>query len=145
MLLPESDLRVEIVAEARTWLRTPFRNNAMIKGAGVGCGTLLIAVYDQFGFPVPKVSELGYFPLGWSLHNAEERYLEILLAHGMREVEEPKSGDVVLFKMGRAFGHSGIIVEWPFVIHSYWNRGVVLDSALHPPLGQKTKYLSFFK
>ena len=141
--MTQEELRQVIVDEARTWLRTPFRNNAMIKGAGVGCGTLLIAVYSKFGFSTPEPDKLGYFPLGWSMHTREEKYLDILLAHGMKEVETPQKGDAVLFQMGRAYGHSGIIVEWPFVIHSYWGRGVMIDDARNPPLGQKTKFLSF--
>ena len=140
----EADKRADIVREAETWRRTPFVNNAMIKGAGVGCGTLLIGVYGALGYPVPDIKTLGYFPLGWSQHTKEEKYLKILLDSGMHEVTEPVTGDVVLFKMGLAFGHSGIIIAWPRIIHAYWNRGVVFDDARNPPLGQKMKFLSFF-
>ncbi len=130
-------MRDRIVAEARTWLGTPFVHQAMVKGAGVGCGTLLIAVYGALGFPVPTVKELGHFPHDWHLHTREERYLNILskFAH---PVEIPEKGDMVLFQIGRVFAHSALIVTWPTeVIHVMWGRAVETADVSRSPVGQK--------
>jgi NlpC/P60 family putative phage cell wall peptidase len=41
--------RAELVAEGRSWLRTPFRHQARVKGAGVDCANLIIAVGEVCG------------------------------------------------------------------------------------------------
>jgi cell wall-associated NlpC family hydrolase len=38
------DERAAVVAEARTWIKTPWRHMADIKGAGVDCAMLLVRV-----------------------------------------------------------------------------------------------------
>ncbi|MDO6044547.1 hypothetical protein Q4P48_08410 [Neisseria gonorrhoeae] len=45
----ETDLRARIVEEARSWLGTPYHHHAMVKGAGVDCAMLLVAVYGAVG------------------------------------------------------------------------------------------------
>lgn len=48
----------------------------------------------------------------------------------------PPSGDIVIFKMGRGYGHAGIIVSWPLVIHSCARDGFVSKTHVdsHPEL-----------
>ena len=43
------DLRQRIVEEARSWLGTPYHHQAMVKGAGVDCAMILVAVYRAVG------------------------------------------------------------------------------------------------
>lgn len=136
-------IREDIVQEARTWLGTPFIHQGMVKGAGVGCGTLLIAVYGGIGLPVPDPKTLGYFPRDWHLHTREERYLNILLGFA-HPVEVPEPGDMVLFQIGRIFAHSGIVVKWPTeIIHVMWGSSVEIADASKQPLDRKkTMFLS---
>jgi cell wall-associated NlpC family hydrolase len=138
--------RHAVLEEAETWLGTPFCNQASIKGIGVGCGSLLAAVYRNAGIlDIPNVTSFGHFPLGWSLHTKEERYLHIIEQY-MKEMEAPQPGDTALFRIKGVFGHSGIVVEWPKVIHVSWRRSVEYSDATLPPLnGYPPKFFSPFK
>jgi cell wall-associated NlpC family hydrolase len=118
--------REEVLAEARSWLNTPYHHQGRIKGAGVDCGQLLLAVYAAVGI-IPD-TEVGNYSNEWHLHRDEERYLGWVekFAH---QVETPKPGDIALFKFGRCVSHGAIVVQWPLVLHSYIRQGCVLTLA----------------
>lgn len=137
--------RAAVIVEARSWIGTPFVHGATIKHYGVGCGSLMIACYGAAGVPVPDPAKLGYFPHDWHHHDPRERYLEIMnqFAH---PVEVPTSGDIVMFKIGKVYGHSAIVVKWPEVIHVMWMRTVELADATKAPLARRqTLFLSPFQ
>jgi len=119
--------RQAIIAAALGWKGTPFHHEAMVKGAGVDCGMLLIAVYREAGlipdFPV------AHYSYQWHLHRSRELYLEYLRQFG-REIPEAEQGpgDVVIWKLGRVFSHAAIIIEWPHVIHAVNGPGVVFEN-----------------
>ncbi|MDQ7989014.1 MAG: NlpC/P60 family protein [Candidatus Dactylopiibacterium sp.] len=112
-----------ILAAALLWLGTPYHHAARVRGAGVDCAQLLIAVYaEDLGlFPVPEVWD---YPKDWMLHRAEERFMEALQAHA-DPVDEPLPGDVALWKFGRCFAHAGIVVGWPRILHADGHVGRV--------------------
>ncbi len=121
-----SDPRREaVVAEARSWLGTPYHHAAQVKSAGADCAMLPMAVYRAAGlipdFPVEQ------YPPDWHLHRDAERYLGVVLRFA-REVPAPTGpGDFVLFRWGRCFAHGAIVVAWPWIIHAVIHVGVVLD------------------
>jgi NlpC/P60 family putative phage cell wall peptidase len=131
MALDEAHQRAAVVAEARTWLGTPYHHEARVKGAGVDCAQLLIGVYAAVGLIKPP--KIAHYPPDWHLHRSAERYLAIVLDHA-RELdaaaEAPGAGDVVLWRFGRCFSHGAIVVAWPVVIHAYLGRPVVLEDAV---------------
>ncbi len=146
-MYPDSPaIRQAVIAEARTWIGTPFHhNNSMVKGAGVACGPLLIAVYGKLGIPVPAVPDLGHFPMDWHENTSEERYLNILLGF-TKVVEIPQPGDIALFKIGQVHGHSAIVTAWPEVIHVLWRHVVQVANAEQRPLKRRHQiYLSPFE
>ena len=123
----EREQRAAVVAEARTWLRTPYHHAADVKGHGVDCAMLLVRVYCDLGL-VEKFDPRPYTK-DWFLHRDEERYLGFLLARS-REVRTPLEGDIVLFRMGRCFAHAGIVsrVAPLAIIHAFAPaRSVVED------------------
>ena len=126
-------LRETVVGEARSWLGTPFKHQACVRGCGVGCGTFLIAVYSSVGIKTPAIDSLPFFTEQWHLHEREERYLAILEQFA-RYVESPVAGDIAVFKMGRVYSHSAIVIDWPTVIHAHWKGGVEIADASKPPL-----------
>ena len=65
-----------VVAEALTWKGTPYHLNARVKGAGVDCGTFLIAAFSGAGL-IEDV-DLGAFAHDFHLHRGEEVYEEWL-------------------------------------------------------------------
>lgn len=124
-----SEARAAVVAEAESWLGTPYHHMGRLKGVGVDCLTLLAAVYHAAGI-VPAI-EIPFYPPDWHLHRGVERYMDGLLAHA-REVETPAQGDVVLFRFGRCFSHGAIVVGWPRIIHAWHSNGVVYGDAEKP-------------
>lgn len=133
--------RAAVVAEARSWLRTPYHHMGRVKGAGVDCATLLAEVYARTGVIAPV--SIPYYPPDWHLHRDAERYLGFVLdyaqeiscvaqasAESRREPScEAKPGDLALWRFGRCFSHGAIVIDWPLVIHAYAGRGCVLEDA----------------
>jgi NlpC/P60 family putative phage cell wall peptidase len=133
-----SDLRQAIVAEAQTWLGTPFHHQGRVKGVGVDCAMLLAEVFHRCGL-VPYVDP-GYYPPDWHLHRDAERYLEKLLPYA-HELPAPAPGDVAVFRFGRTYSHGAIVIAWPRIVHAYWLRGVVWgDATLYPLVGRPVRF-----
>ncbi len=131
------ELRAAVLAEARTWIGTPFHHEARVKGAGVDCLMLLAEVYERAG--VIEHVDVPHYPPDWFLHQSWERYLEGVMQRA-REIDgPPRPADVALFKWGKCFAHGVIVVEWPTrVIHAYFPARIVLESsAKQPPLCNK--------
>jgi NlpC/P60 family putative phage cell wall peptidase len=123
--------RSAVIGEAESWLGTPYHHMARLKGVGCDCLTLLAAVYHMAGV-IPAI-DIPYYPPDWHLHRSAERYVDGLLAYA-REVAAPGPGDAALFKLGRCFAHSAVVVEWPFLIHAWNGLGVVRGDASKPAL-----------
>ncbi len=126
--------RQAVVAEARTWLRTPYHHMGRVRGAGVDCATLLAEVYARAG-AIPAL-DVPFYPPDWHLHRDAERYLDFILAHAEEIADLPLPGDVALWRFGRCFSHGAIVIDWPLVIHAYAGKGCVLEDA------QKAVWLS---
>lgn len=120
--------RDRVVAEAVSWLDTPFHHGARVKGAGVDCAQLLIAVFHAAG--ITPIVDPGFYPADWFLHERRERIVEII-EQFMAKVPDPTPlpGDVALFRYGRALSHAAIVTEWPVLIHTYRGRSVSYDRA----------------
>jgi len=115
--MTEQEQREAVVAEAHTWLNTPYRHMAAVKGSGVDCATILREVYGKV-LPGCAGIVIDHYPPDWHLHRDDERYLDIVRKYAS-EVETPKPGDIVVIRYGRAFSHGGIVVNWPLCIHAY--------------------------
>lgn len=126
--------REAIVAEARTWLKTPWHHMARIKGAGVDCAQLLLGVYHACGH-IPDV-DLGYYPPDWHLHQELPRFLQVLMQYADPIPGPALPGDVAMFQYGRHAAHGSIVVEWPYIIHAFRDEGAVTvsDVAASPAL-----------
>jgi hypothetical protein len=119
--------RLEVVREALSWENCPFHDEARVRGAGVDCGQLLIAVYGACGY-MPADYALEHYPADFAMHRDREWYLGIVEEFA-RPVEEPDAGDVVLFKLGRLYSHGGVVVRWPEIIHAWKPVGKVIKSS----------------
>ncbi len=121
-------IREQIVAAARAWQSTPFHHAGRVKGAGVDCLQLLVAVYSEVGL-LPPV-DTGHYPRDWHFHKSEERYLDAVSSHAY-QVGVPQPGDLALFKFGRCVSHAAIVIDWPLCIHAYFGQGVVEVDAVN--------------
>lgn len=115
-------IRQQITAAARGWLGTPFHHEARVKGAGVDCLQLLIAVYGEVGL-LPSITA-EHYPWDWHFHRSEERYLQGVAKYAT-QVPAPDAGDIALFKFGRCVSHAAIVLDWPRCVHAYFGHGVV--------------------
>ncbi len=119
--------RVAVVAEARTWLGTPYHHHGRVKGVGTDCVMLLAEVYEAAG--VLSHVEIPFYAPDWNLHRASELYFDGLLDHAVEIEGPPQPGDVALFKFGRCFAHGAIVTEWPHLIHAWIGLGVLTGDA----------------
>lgn len=122
--MTENEQRDLVVKEALSWIGTPYHHQAMVKGFGVDCAMILIGVYKNCGL-IDKV-ELPEYSTQWHLHRDEEKYLKTISEY-LKPTQEPKKGDVALFKFGRTVSHSAIVIDYPTVVHAYNRVGVILD------------------
>ena len=117
-----------VVAEALTWLRTPYHHRGRLKGIGVDCAQFPLQVYSSCGVIEPF--ETGDYPPDWHLHRSEEKYLVHVRARAQEiEIASVQPGDFVVFRIGRCFAHGAIVVAWPRIIHAVVNQAVLLDEA----------------
>jgi NlpC/P60 family putative phage cell wall peptidase len=136
-------LRQGVVAEAVSWIGTPFHHAARVKGHGVDCLMLLAEVYERAGVSA-HVTPPFYVP-DWHLHRDAERYMEGLLQYASPISGPPLPGDIALFRFGRTFSHGAIVTLWPRLIHAYWAIGVVWgDATLHPLKDRPARFFSPF-
>ena len=120
-----SSERQRLLDVAQTWLGTPWHHEARIKGAGVDCLQILIAVYHEAGL-IDDIHPDSYSP-DWHLHRDEPRYLQGLLAY-CDPVDAPLPGDIVMFQYGRHAAHGGIVLDWPTILHAWRDQRMVVTS-----------------
>lgn len=114
--------REQVVAEALSWLGTPYHHGARLKGIGVDCAGLLIGVSKALGLKPESFDITGYpaLPDGKTL----KRYCD---EHMLRiPTESAKPGDAVL--LAWQYGppqHLGILVP-------YRHGGLAMVHALGP-------------
>jgi cell wall-associated NlpC family hydrolase len=131
--------RAAIVAEAESWLRTPYHSNAAVKGSGADCGLFPLDVYTRvLGFKAPPLPK---YVQQWNLHRNDETYLEYARAFpNIIEISEAQlqPGDFALWRIGRVYSHGAIVTAWPKIIHAFNPRGVIRDDASIEPLLNRT-------
>lgn len=118
---------------ARTWLGTPYRHQASVKGQGADCLGLVRGVWRELVGAEPEPTP-PYRP-DWAEIGGEEALLAAARRQ-LREIpaERARPGDVLLFRMapGAPAKHCAILSEGslggdgePRMIHAYWGRAVV--------------------
>lgn len=150
MIIPPNGVpiaRADIVREALTWLNTPFHPRAAVKCAGVECGWIIYGIMRDLGILPPSFVMPEYSQQFWA-HRGDEVYVQGCLDIGMVEVTRPHPADMVLAKMGRLFAHGGIVVDWPWIIHSNPDAAKVTRSSVQHHrvfLDTPMRYFSLFR
>jgi cell wall-associated NlpC family hydrolase len=121
----ESEQRAAVVAEARSWIRTPYQHMADCKKGGVDCAMLLVRVFVDTGLVAPF--DPRPYSRTWFLHRDAELYLGHVLHYAREIFTAPEPGDIVLCRIGRLFAHGGIVTKWPRVIHAFAQARMVLE------------------
>ena len=135
----QNEARDRVVAEALSWVGTPYRPAPRVKGGagGVDCLTFVVEVFERAGV-IPHY-EVPFYPQDWHLHREDERYLAGVLDHARAIAGPPDPGDVVLFRFGRCYAHGGIVTAWPMLIHAWNGMGVVPVDADQPMLAGRPR------
>jgi cell wall-associated NlpC family hydrolase len=139
----EIETRKAICAEALSWVRTPFHDDARVKGVGVDCAQFVAGVYLAVG-AVPEFETPRYVSQ-WFMHKTGEMLRDFVLQFG-KQIDESdvKHGDLVLYKLGRAFAHAAIVIDWPNeIVHAHKLSNMVVR-ALPFSTDLKDKETQFF-
>lgn len=95
---------------------------------------LLAEVYERANVIAKVIPE--HYPHDWHLHRDAERYLDWIQKYAA-ETNDPRMGDVVIFKIGRTYSHAGIVATWPYVIHAWFESCVEkADVSINPQLSR---------
>ena len=144
----ETEQRAAVVAEARSWIGTPYHNCADIRGVGVDCGMLIVRAFVDTGLCAPF--DPRPYPFDWHLHRSEERYLGFVFDRAA-EVSEPQPGDVVVFRIGRCYSHGGIATAASplTIVHAYHPARQVVEDVVHRDArlsapGRARRFFSFW-
>jgi cell wall-associated NlpC family hydrolase len=141
----EVELRSQFVAEALTWVGTPYREAGHVKGKGVGsgvdCATFIAECLIACGLASRDELKI-YGSHEWWVHHPERKlYMIGVMRQAALVIEgvawrslKAQPGDIVLAKVatGRAYNHGGIVVEWPKIVHAMLPIVSVCDATRDP-------------
>lgn len=116
--------RADLATEALTWLSTPWKHHAAVKGIGVDCVGLPFAVAKALGL-IPATAKLPSYSPQWHLHKKREQdemLLDILKTFPVQEVpkEQRQPGDILVIRWTPTMpcAHLGILIAPDQVIHA---------------------------
>lgn len=120
-----------IIAEALTWVDTPYHHLARVKGVGVDCAQLVAGIVENSGVSKSKIN-IETYSIEWHMHSREERMCDIIESFGCIRID-PKDispGDILAFKFGRVNSHLGILINDHQFIHARLDVGRVVVNEL---------------
>jgi NlpC/P60 family putative phage cell wall peptidase len=112
--------RIAIVAEARTWIGTPYRHQASLKGVGCDCLGLVRGVWRTVIGDEPETAP-PYSP-DWAEAFGEETLAAAAARHLVPvEVGAIEPGDVLLFRWRAHLPakHAAILVDSDRMVHAH--------------------------
>ena len=121
-----------VVAEALSWLGTPYRHQGLRKGVGCDCLGLVLGVWRAVYGVEPELP--GPYAPDWAEAGGEERFLTAVRRHfPEKPADERAAGDLLLFRWRPHLPakHAGILVGQERFVHAYEGMAVSL-SALAP-------------
>lgn len=121
--------RAALIAEARTWLGTPWHHQAAVKGAGCDCIGFVRGAAEPF---IGAIDQPMDYAATWPLYRAEERLREAMAEHATEiAIEEARPGDILLFSVGKGPAHHcGYLGDGNTLLHCYQEAGRVVEQPL---------------
>lgn len=116
-----------LVAEGTSWLSTPFRANAAIKGSGVCCHLFVAEVYMAIGAIARR--EFPKADPNYAISQTEsliEPFMASMPEFSLVE-GQPVPGDVLGFRIGGCTHHLAIVLEVREMIHAVRRHGVMIN------------------
>jgi NlpC/P60 family putative phage cell wall peptidase len=124
--------REAIVAEARDWIRTPYRHQASLKGVGCDCLGLVRGVWRAVIGEEPERAP-AYAP-DWAEAGGMEALAEAAARHLIAiDRSTFRNGDVLLFRWRNnlAAKHAAIVTASDKIVHAH-DGAAVAEVALAP-------------
>lgn len=125
----------EIIAEARTWLGTPFHHQGRVKGVGVDCIGLVVGVGRDLGLVDYDTTDYGRIPN------------PVVMGKGLREhliqTDQIVPGCVLWFAFTQAPMHLGIVTD-SGLIHAYATAEKVVETGLDEQWVKRTRGVFLF-
>ena len=125
MKLPFNPLeQAQIVAEARTWLGTPFHHQGRLKGVGVDCAGVAIGTAKNCGFHYDDVLAYSRIPRHGLFRNA------IFANTDQVEPGAIELGDLILFQWVGEPQHVAIVSSLvPLrIVHAWQDAGKCVEN-----------------
>lgn len=131
-----SEVSQRVVAEALSWVGTPYRHQASRKGAGTDCLGLLLGMWRAIYGAEPET--VPAYSADWSEPQGREDLLDAAQRHlTAKPLAAAAAGDVLLFRMrrGAVAKHLGVQVRLgaaPAFVHAYSGHGVTVSPLSTP-------------
>lgn len=136
--------RTDIIAEARSWIGTPYRHQASLKGVGCDCLGLVRGVWRALYGEEPE--RAPPYSRDW----AEASLRETLAEAGARHLvpvarEAMQDGDVILFRWRSALPakHAAIVTSGATMVHAH-DGAAVAEVAFAPWWKRRLAYVFRF-
>jgi NlpC/P60 family putative phage cell wall peptidase len=117
--------RAAIIAEARTWIGTPYHHQASVKGAGCDCLGLVRGVWRGVYGTEPEAPPP--YSRDWAEAHRQETLADAAGRHMLPvELDNIAPGDVLLFALNERAPakHCAILTEQNRMVHSYESHAV---------------------
>lgn len=116
----EAAARAALMAEALSWIGTPYANCGDVKGPGgaVDCAMLLTRCVIDTGLIAPF--DPRPYPPQWHVHHDRELFIEFLTDRlGAHEIDAPRPGDIAVVKFHRTYAHGTIMLNSVEMVHAW--------------------------
>ncbi|MEX4007459.1 NlpC/P60 family protein [Neoaquamicrobium sediminum] len=121
-----------VLAEAVTWIGTPYRHQGSTKGVGCDCLGLVRGIWRAVYGSEPEAP--GPYAPDWAEAGGRDRLLEAAGRHcAEKAIHEALPGDLIVFRwrVHHAAKHVGILMSEHRFLHAYEGHAVTV-SALIP-------------
>jgi NlpC/P60 family putative phage cell wall peptidase len=133
-----------IVAETRSWIGTPYRHQASLKGVGCDCLGLVRGVWRALHGDEPE--RMPPYSRDWAESTSRETLAEAGARHLVPVAHDAmQAGDVVLFRWrsGLVAKHAAILTDDASMIHAH-DGAAVAEVAFAPWWRRRLAYVFRF-
>lgn len=112
--------RTQIVQEARSWIGTPYRHQASVRGVGCDCLGLVRGVWRAVIGEEPE--QVPPYARDWAESSGDEQLAGAGLRHFVPVgLNEYRAGDVLLFRWRGGFPakHAAIVTSQNSMVHAH--------------------------
>jgi NlpC/P60 family putative phage cell wall peptidase len=115
--------REQFVAEARSWIGTPYQHQGRLKGIACDCIGLVICTAQALGLTRENPIDYGKRPDG-RLRFSLEQHVEPI------PTSEAQAADILLFQWNAVPLHVAIMTDGEHMIHAYLPNRKVVESRI---------------